>query len=189
LVGRALVEPVEICAPGACYSRVSSNAGSGVTDRTGSFAFSAVLADGWSELLLQVTSEGHEPTAIYITPAEAVNAELLMLRTITIRPGDSIDMRLFPGSYVCGWLSYLCRRIIVDSPSGAPVDVEVIPARGEDVGLLQSSEPFGHSLPRRLTMTAGAVWIYPLSQLRRVDSGSASIGVFEQHVTLRVLLR
>ena len=66
------------------------------------------------------------------------------------------------------------------------MDVEVIPAKGEDVRLLQSSEPFGQTLPRRLTMSGGSVWIYPLTELRRVDDGTASIGIFEQHVTLRV---
>jgi hypothetical protein len=60
------------------------------------------------------------------------------------------------------WLSANCRRIVVESPAGESVDVEVISndCQDREVGLDADGDVFeDHGWPRRLTVPGGEVWI------------------------------
>jgi hypothetical protein len=188
VVAGATISVSPICPPGGCARNGNQSAATGVTGPAGVFELTTTpIPDGWGTLLLQVTSDGHEPTTVPISAAGVSNVEVMLFRTLTIGPGDSAEMRLFSGSYVGGWESHLCRRVVIESPSGGVVDVEVIPAAGGgDVGVLQSEEPFAQTLGRRITVAEGPVWIYPLAARRHEGGGSGLIGIFEQHVTIRV---
>ena len=64
--------------------------------------------------------------------------------------------------YECAWLEPICRRAIVSSPSEKLVDIEVIPADGQEyVGLaLKEQLPWGYDFPSRVTVSGGVeVWI------------------------------
>ena len=68
------------------------------------------------------------------------------------------------------WVEPICRRAIINSPSGKLVEIEVIPAAGQDyVGLaLQEQLPWGYDFPSRVTVSGGVeVWIV-VRQERRV---------------------
>jgi hypothetical protein len=153
-----------------------------ISGEDGVFGFNADLPVGWRSLGLAVEGEQFETTATSVTPTSAVAAELRLLRRVTIRPGESIEMRVFLGSSTCGFESYLCRRVFLESSTGESVNVEVIPADSErDVGLFAGA---GHPVritnyPRRVTVTEGEVWIYPGAAER-----TGIFGVFDQKITL-----
>jgi hypothetical protein len=148
------------------------------------FLLTANIPQNWRELLLGVTGAGYEPTHIYVSPPSVGAAELKVFRTLTIRPGESIAMRVFLGWYVCGDESHLCRRIFLESPTGEPLDLEVIPADSQrDVGLFGgplANHPFLiRSYSRRVTVSDREVWIYAAGA-----EPTEKIGVFDQLMTL-----
>ena len=115
-------------------------------------------------------------------------ADVRVFPTLTIRPGQSLDMRVFLGSYVCSDESHLCGRILIES-SGESIDVEVVPADAHrDVGLVVGpsvNHPiYVKSYQRRVTVSGGEVWVYPAGAEPTGDSSSTGVGVFEQAVRL-----
>ena len=82
-------------------------------------------------------------------------------RTITIRPGESVQLRVLHFQETCAEESIACRRIVVESPGDESIDLEVVPAQTEEVvGVVAA--PFPYSLPplqTRLTVRRGAAWI------------------------------
>ena len=179
-IPRANVTTSGVCHPERCGPVDQPT--SAVADENGMFVLTANIPQNWRELLLGLTRAGYEPTRVYVTPTSGT--ELRLLRTLTIRPGESIDMRVFLGSYVCGDESHLCRRILLEPSTGEPMDLEVIPADSQrDVGLF-AKHPFSvTSYPRRVTVPDGEAWIYAAgAELTAQRSGV--LGVFDQKLTL-----
>ena len=161
-IPRAIVTTEGVCySPGPCPGQVDQPSRA-TADENGLFHLTASLPQHWRELLLGVApGAGYEPTQKYVFPSSATAAVLQVYRTLTIRPGESIQTRVSLGHYVCGWLSFSCRRVVVDSPAGESVDLEVIPADGQaDVGLDADGDVFeDHGFPRELTVSGSEVWI------------------------------
>jgi hypothetical protein len=193
LVGRVIDAELEKPIPGAQITTVprvcypgrpcgpSVQLASTVADENGMFRLTANVPEDWGDLRLGVVASGYEPTGVYVSRTS--NRELRLLRTLTIRPGESIDMRVFSGSYVCGYESHLCRRVFIES-SGGSIDLEVVPADTErDVGLFLD-HPFSvTSFERRVTVSGGEVWIYA-GRAELTDGRSGVLGIFEQRIRL-----
>lgn len=159
----AVVFAREFCAPGVCARVPGSPAVSQGADDQGVFVLMVNLPSNWSTVSVQVTRDGFEPTQYFVRSTAATSAVLRLLPMVTIRPGESIETRLFLGTYFCGDEGWICRRIVVESPSGESIDLEVIPVDGQDVGLIvgpESTHPLSPTPPRRVTMSRGEVWIY-----------------------------
>ena len=166
-ISRATVTTTGVCYPGRCGPVDQPT--SAAADENGMFLLTANIPQNWRELLLAVTRAGYEPTHIYVSPPSVMAAELKVFRSLTIRPGGSIAMRVFLGSYVCGDESHLCRRVFLESPTAEPLDLEVIPADSQgDVGLfggpLANHPFFIRSYSRRVTVSDREVWIYAAAE-------------------------
>jgi hypothetical protein len=176
-IPHATVGNAGVCYPGPCGPGPTST----TADENGMFVLTVNVPQAWRELLLSVGAAGYEPTRVYVTPTST--RELRLLRTLTIRPGESIDMRVFSGSYVCGDESHLCRRVFIES-SGGSIDVEVVPADAErDVGLFVNHPLIVTSYQRRVTVSGGEVWIYAAGA-ERTGVHSGVLAMFEQRVTV-----
>ncbi len=181
-IGGANVSTDGVCYPGRCGNVDKPT--TAVTGANGTFVLTANIPQDWRELLLNVTGAGYETTKIYVSPPVVMAAELRLLRTLIIRPGESIALRVFTGSYVCGFESNLCRRVLVESPTGESVNVEVVPASSEREAGLFTNQPFTvTSFPRHVTVPGGEVWIYPAGA-ERPEKRSGSLAVFDQPMTL-----
>ncbi len=68
-----------------------------------------------------------------------------------------MEVVLSLSNYVCGWESAFCRRLIVESPAGELIDVEVTPVnRGEEFGLVVGNQdPYVTGYRQRLVTLAG----------------------------------
>ena len=143
------------------YLSMEQSAARATADDRGGFGFNASLPRKWSEIVLRVLRDGYDPTDIYVDRSLATAVVLRAYRTLTIRPGESIDTRLSLGSYVCGMESSRCRRVIVSAPSGEVIDLEVTPSNADDeVGLLVGeTAPAFFKVERHVTLTGGPVWI------------------------------
>ena len=152
-----MVTTVGVCYPGRC-AQVDQPA-SVTADENGMFSLTANLPESWREVLLGVAAAGYEPARKYVVPSSSTTAVLEVYCTLTIRPGESIEMRVFLGHYVCGDESVRCRRIVVES-AGELVDLEVTPIDGQgDAGLMPSAVFFDTVFQRRLTVAGGEAWI------------------------------
>jgi hypothetical protein len=82
-------------------------------------------------------------------------------RSIAIRAGESVQLRVLHFQDTCFEESIPCRRISVDAHADESITLEVEPAHPEDAfGILATN--VGFSLPQletRLTVRGGAVWI------------------------------
>jgi hypothetical protein len=166
-IAGANVTTVSVCyrdsepAGGRCHS--IDQPARATADENGVFLLTVSLPSTWNALSLKAAKSGYETSASKgITPSTATDAVLEVYPTLTIRPGESIETRLSRGGQVCGWLSANCRRIVVESPAGESVDVEVISNDTPDreVGLHADGDVFeDHGWPRRLTVLGGEVWI------------------------------
>jgi hypothetical protein len=162
-VSVAVATVTEVCTPGGCGpARVS--AASAVTDDQGVFRLTTSIPPAWRRLIFKLTRAGYETNVVGVSPDGTTAAVLGLLRTVTIRPGESIETRVLTGFSYCGSESWPCRRIMVESPAGATLDLEVIPIDHlVDIGLVageRDEEPFPASLRRRVTMAGGQLWIY-----------------------------
>lgn len=143
------------------YKPAEPSAGRATADDRGGFGFDASLPRRWSEIVLRVVRDGYDPTDVYVDRSQATAVVLRAYRTLTIRSGESIDIRLSLGSYVCGLESWRCRRVLVSAPSGEVIDLEVTPSNADDeVGLLVGEiAPAFFKVERHVTLTGGPVWI------------------------------
>ena len=132
------------------------------TDANGRFVLNAVVGTGWVSLLIGVSGVGLDPTVRWTRAEPEVDTMVHVYRTLTIRPGESIEFRMFLGD-TCGWEDYPCRRVLVESPTGGDVDLEVTPLDplGE-AGLVRSRSEPGVPFPgyqARMTATPGLNWV------------------------------
>ena len=132
-----------------------------VADEQGYFRLTANLPQGWRSLTLKVANPGVEPTQLTVRPDSAVFAVIKAYRLITIRPGESVRLRVLHFHDTCGMDGIPCRRMSVESPADDWINLEVFPVDTQDVfGLMVGPLPL--SLPplqTRLTVRRGVVWI------------------------------
>ena len=183
----AIITLAEVTADGR-YQQPNQPAPQTGADDDGMFVLTLDLAPRWRNITLEVTRDGYDSTRIYVTPTEVMAADVRVLPTLTIRPGESLDMRVFLGSYVCSDESHLCRRILIES-SGESIDIEVVAAGADrDVGLVVGptvNHPiYVRSYQRRVTVSGGEVWVYPARAEHTGVSSGTGMGVFEQAVRL-----
>jgi hypothetical protein len=133
------------------------------TDQLGRYTTTVALPVGWVEALMQVQGPGLEQAQTYIKPAGASAADLQVYRAVVLRPGESVDTQLARlGGSVCGWESWLCRRVVVDGwLPGSKIEVQLTPLEGRgDVGVIPTSEPWPFSdYQHRVEITRGEVFI------------------------------
>jgi len=183
----AIITLTEVTANGR-YQQPSQPAPQTTAEDDGRFVFTLDLSPDWRNITLKVTRGGYDSTRIYLPPTMVTAADVRVFPTLTIRPGESIDMRVFLGSYVYSDESHLCRRILIES-SGESIDVEAVPADAHrDVGLVVGpsvNHPiYVKSYQRRVTVSGGEVWVYPAGAEPTGVSSSTGVGVFEQAVRL-----
>jgi hypothetical protein len=127
----------------------------------GYFRLTANLPQDWRHVGLKVAKPGFEPAGLTVQKETATFAVLKAYRTITIRPGESVQLRVLHFQETCAEDSIACRRIIVESHGDELINLEVVPAQPEEVfGVLVP--PFPYSLPplqSRVTVRRGDAWI------------------------------
>jgi hypothetical protein len=145
-------------------------------DDTGHFTLNLELPANWQQVTLRVDREGYESdTRIFFVRAAPRALLISLYRSLTISPGESIQTTVSLPSFACGLEERPCRRVSVNAPSGKLVDIEVIPADGqEDVGLAVGNPHFWpDGLPRQVTVSGSVeVWIL-VGQLGRVTLRAA----------------
>ena len=157
----AVVTVSEFCAPGNCRS-MSPVVSQGANDQ-GVFVLTANLPSNWEDVFVHVTRDGFEPNQQYIVSTEVGSVVLRLLPRVTIRPGQSIETRLFLFTHSCGDEGWTCRRIVVEAAAGESMDLDVIHLDGQSVGLIvgpESTHPTSPIPPSRVTMSSGEVWLY-----------------------------
>ena len=97
---------------------------------------------------------------IYVLPDEVTAARLWVFSTLTVSPGESLTIRRFLGAMNCGYEGYLCRRVMVSALPDGLIDVDVLAIDGQDVGILNRSDPLNFPSQRQVTVSGGKVWIY-----------------------------
>jgi hypothetical protein len=131
-------------------------------DDAGSFTLNVDWPANWPGITLRIDREGYETADASVPRAEATRAVLInMYRFLTISPGESIQILSFPWTD-CG-PEPLCRRAMVDAPSGTLVDLEAMPAEGQEYAGLAPRDQlsWGASLPSRVTVPGGVeIWIF-----------------------------
>ena len=113
-------------------------------------------------LELGVEKAGFDSTSTWMRVVPGVDTVVYFNPTLTIRPGEAIEFRMVVGRS-CGFEDYRCRPVVVDSPTGAEVELEVTPLDplGE-AGLVRSSREPGFPFPgyqTRLSASPGAVFV------------------------------
>jgi hypothetical protein len=130
-----------------------------VANEQGMFRLTANLPQDWEELMLKVENPGFEPTKTRVLAELAMNAVLRAYRAITIRPGESVQLRVLFQEW-CGDEGIPCRRIIVEASADELVNLEVFPVQSQDEFGVMVEFPFNlPPLQTRLTVRGGAAWI------------------------------
>ena len=168
--GRVIEADFENPIPGAhvttadvCYEDRCGPAGqpySTVADEQGYFSLTANLPKDWRFLTLKVSSPGVEATQLTVRPDSAVFAVIKAYRLITIRPGESVQLRVLHFHDTCGMDGIPCRRINVEAQADESIDLEVFPVQTDEVFGVTVTFPFPQpSFQTRLTVRRGAAWI------------------------------
>ena len=113
-------------------------------------------------LRLRVETPGFESTGTWTNVVPGLDSVVRFNRTLTIRPGESIEFRMVVGDS-CGFEDYRCRPVVVESPTGAEVELEVTPLDplGE-AGLVRSTREPGFPFPgyqTRLSAPPGRIFV------------------------------
>ena len=113
-------------------------------------------------LELGVEKAGFDSTSTWARPEPGVDTVVRFNRTLTIRPGEFIEFRMVVGES-CGFEDYRCRPVVVNSPTGAEVELEVtaLDPSGE-AGLVRSRTEPGFPFAgyqTRMTAKPGAVFV------------------------------
>jgi hypothetical protein len=158
------VTATHTCKLGPCQLAPILPAPNAATDARGVFVLTANVPADWELLFLNLTRDGYESSGGRTSPAATIGTVLILLPTLTIRAGESLDTRVFNGPRACGSESWPCRQVIIDSPSGAPMELEFIPLDGQRGGGLivgpEATHPFSPAPQQRVTVAGGEVWIY-----------------------------
>ena len=140
------------------------------SDERGAFVAAANLPVGWRDVRISITRDGFEPTFQYVARARVSSAELRIYPTIVIRPGEAIETIMTLGQYSCGDEDWMCRRVVLDAPAGAPVRLTAVTATDgpEKVGMSTTRIFFGDPGLRYSMTLIGAAefWIMGARDVR-----------------------
>jgi hypothetical protein len=153
----AQVTLANVCYLGACTFKQPDST---TANEAGLFRLTATVPENWSAVVLKVTNPGYEPTEMYLGAGSALSAVLRVYRTITIRSGESVRLRVLDQG-TCGFESIPCRRVFVQAGTREFVDLEVSAIDPSDqFGVMVEPIPFSlPPLPRQLTVAGGEVWV------------------------------
>jgi hypothetical protein len=134
---------------------------------------------GWRGLYFKLTAPpGYDDRYQWFTPQTAEQRPTIrMYRTLAVRPGESIDVRIDSGIVSCGWDGYACRRVLVAASAGNPVELEVVSresGKGMALGLAMPGYPYilePDMSVRRLLVPPGGV-AYVISDF---DTGTGTL--------------
>ncbi len=156
----AHITTLDVCYPEVGCRRVDPPY-SAVANEQGIFRLTANLPQDWNELSLKVENPGFDPARMSLRPESATNVVLRAYPAITIRAGESVQLRvLFQETCTFADDEIACRRIGVEAAAGELINLEVLPQTQDVVGVM--AEPFPLSLlplQTRLTVSGGAAWI------------------------------
>jgi hypothetical protein len=147
----------------------------------GTFTLSVSVPSAWTFIGLSFTGlagyddadQRFEPSATpcRFTPcwAAADRPTMGMYPTLTIRPGESIDVRVYPGVTMCAFAAaFDCRRVVVEASPAGPVELEIVTLVSNNpsnpMGLVESiwdEDP----LPRR-TIIGTEAYVYNVGTAR-----------------------
>ena len=162
-LGRAVVRAVRIVDPE--HSRVVNDpAWSATSDESGRFSFAADVPANWTQLILSVNRDGYEDRQGFFARSSS-GAYLPLFPRLTIRPGQSIQVRVDANLYNCFDDGVPCRRVVVESPSGEFVDLTVTNTIDSNAGAGLDGFAETHTIApprwmRQLTVSGGEVWVY-----------------------------
>ena len=103
----------------------------------GTFTLPLNLPSSWTAVHLGLTGPGYDHRDMTVEATTAADRPAIrMYRTLVIRPGESITVRVDTGIALCGESPVVdCRRVLVAGSPGDPVELELAPD--------DSSEPMG----------------------------------------------
>ena len=138
---------------------------SATSDGDGTFTLPLNLPVSWRFVYLKLTGPpGYDDTHQSFEPKTAADRPAIrMYPTLTIRPGESIEVRVDSSIVWCGWDGYACRRVLVAGSSGDPVELEVVShdsSRPMALGLANPANPYNlepDMSVRRLMVPPGGV--------------------------------
>jgi hypothetical protein len=133
---------------------------SAISDGNGAFDLSTDLPTDWGYVVLVAESGGYLAGTRSVHKGADTTTVIKLIPPLTIRPGETLQARVL--SYVTCFLEdWPCRPVLVESPTGVLVDVEVIPAESDaQVGLEAPITGLFPTLNRRVTVSGGDVWLY-----------------------------
>lgn len=138
---------------------------SAVTDGSGAFRLEPRVREDWQAVTVVVARDGYESTQSWVQRSTS-KVVLGMYPTLTLRPGESLQVRVHLSTYFCSFSALddilgntrHCRRVAIES-AGEPVEVELVPPAGPDNGVELQADAYTPEFKRRVTVTGGGVWI------------------------------
>ena len=117
----------------------------------------------WREAIVGIAHDGYEPISFAFHP-DRIAASIPLYRTLVIRPGESLETRVFLDTYVCGFEFVRCRRVTVESAPGESTDVEVthVDREGILVALVVGDPLIVRTDQRKVTVTGTqgvSIWV------------------------------
>ena len=102
-----------------------------VSDGGGGFRLEPGVRDNWLRISLSVRRDGYESwDGSTQTIGTGIPIDALVLAvypTLIVRPGESIQTRVHLRHYTCSDNLSPCRRVVIESTPGEPVEVELVP--------------------------------------------------------------
>ena len=118
--------------------RLASADETATSDGDGRFTLTLTIPSDWRMVGLRFTAPpGYDDTHGRVEPtanpcglapcwAAAARPEIPMYPTLSIRRGESIEVRVGGSKVWCGWDGYPCRRVLIEASPGDPVELEVV---------------------------------------------------------------
>jgi hypothetical protein len=176
----ALISLSSVDAPGRIRKPLPVEEAGTITDRDGRFTFDTNLEEGWRAVAVSISRDGYDPLDTAYFPPRETNATLVVFPTLSLRSGESFEMRTFLGALNCGDDGYYCRRVRINALASEAVDVEVTSVQNENVGISRTPVFFGAPSERQITVAGNSeVWILALSV-----KPTGVYHVFQQRVTV-----
>ena len=152
---RVTIESVTVLSPTRGQEPSPDGVGTSIVSDGGGFRFEPGVRDNWTRIQLSVRRDGYEAShSLTFRLGSPIGALVLSVYpTLILRPGESIQARVHLDHYKCREGSTPCRRIVVESAPGEPVEVELVPPILPNNTLQQDPELSENQ--RRLTLSGG----------------------------------
>lgn len=101
------------------------------TDETGAYALTLQNAPAYVEVTVAADGYGSSVYQVPLTGPGETRRDFRASRLTVVRPGESVDMRLYPDDPTCGFdLEFFCRSVSVHSPTSGLVEVTLTQGEG-----------------------------------------------------------